>query len=127
MVHESMMRGGLVVPESDDYGPCFHRVSKPIRRYELGFRPTSLPDGKKRVGGMIEGSEAAKAGLRDGDVVSYRTITTEGVKRDPTATITVTVTRDGNTFPLTFLPRGEAVDAFQWERDPAVPDTGCRG
>ena len=54
-------------------------------------------------------------------------ITTEGVKRDPTATVTATVTRDGNTFPITFLPRGKAVDAFQWERDPSVPDSECRG
>jgi hypothetical protein len=126
MVHESMMRGGLVVPESDDYGPCFHRVSKPIRRYELGFKPIALPDGRKRVEGLIEDSEAAKAGLKDGDVVSYQTITTEGVKRDPAATVTATVSRDGKTFPVTFLPRGKAVDAFQWERDSTIPDAQCR-
>jgi hypothetical protein len=59
--------------------------------------------------------------------VSYRTITTEGVKRDPTATVTATVSRDGKTFPVTFLPRGKAVDTYQWERDPSIPDGGCRG
>jgi len=126
MVHDSMMQGGLVIPESGDYGPCFHRVTKPIRRYELGFKPKSLPGGKKQVEGLIDDSEAAKAGLRNGDVATYQTITTEGVKRDPTATVTMTVTRDGKTFPVTFLPRGKAVDAFQWERDSNVPDSVCR-
>jgi hypothetical protein len=58
--------------------------------------------------------------------MSYRTITTDGVRRDPEATVTATVTRDGKTFPITFLPRGKAVDAFQWERNSAVPDTLCR-
>jgi predicted metalloprotease with PDZ domain len=125
-VHESMMQGGLVVPESGDYGPCFRRVTKPIRRFELGFKPASLPDGKKKVESLVEGSEAEKAGLRNGDVVTYRTITTDGVRRDPEATVTATVTRDGRTFSITFLPRGKAVDAYQWERISTVPDTECR-
>jgi predicted metalloprotease with PDZ domain len=125
-VHESMMHGGLVVPESGDYGPCFRRITKPIRRFELGFKPTSLPDGTKRVDGLVEGSEADRAGLRNGDIVSYRTITTEGVRRDPEGTVTATVTRAGKTFPLTFLPRGKAVDAYQWERIASVPDAACR-
>lgn len=124
--HQSMMRGGLVVPESDDYGPCFGRVTRQIRRFELGFRPKPLADGRKQVQALIEDSEAAKAGLKNDDVVSYRTITTEGVRRDPTATITATVTRGGETFPVTFLPRGKAVDAFQWQRNSDVPDAACR-
>lgn len=126
LVHRSMMRGGLVVPESEDYGPCFRRVTKPIRRFELGFKAVSLPDGKKRVENLIDGSEADKAGLRNGDVASYRTITTEDVRRDPEATVAATVMRDGKSFPITFLPRGKAVDAFQWERDSTVPDSACR-
>jgi predicted metalloprotease with PDZ domain len=125
-VHTSMMAGGLMIPESDDYGPCFRRFGTKIRRYELGFKPKTLPDGRKEITELLEGSEAAKAGLRDGDIVSYRTITTEGVKRDPTSTLDIQVTRDGKTFPITFLPRGAAFDAYQWERVPGVPDSACR-
>jgi predicted metalloprotease with PDZ domain len=126
-VHHSMMQGRLVIPESDDYGPCFRRVTKPIRRFELGFTPKSLLDGRKQVEALIDDSEAAKAGLKNGDIVTYRTITTEGVKRDPTGTVTATVTRDGKSKLITFLPRGKAVDAFQWERNADVPDSACRG
>jgi hypothetical protein len=41
-------------------------------------------------------------------------------------TLTLLVTRDGKTFPITYLPRGEAVDAYQWERIAGVPDSACR-
>lgn len=125
-VHRSMMAGGLVVPESGDYGPCFRRISTKIRRYELGFKTKPSTDGEKEVTDLIEGSEAAKAGVRNGDVVVLPIITTEGVKRDPTATVTVQVTREGRTFPITFLPRGAAFDAYQWERIPDVPDSSCK-
>jgi hypothetical protein len=70
-------------------------------------------------------SEAAKAALRDGDVVSYG-VALDGVQADVRRTLTLKVTRDGKTFPITYLPRGEAVDAYQWERIPGVPDSACR-
>jgi hypothetical protein len=41
-------------------------------------------------------------------------------------TLTLQVTRDGKTFPLTYLPRGAAVDAYQWERIAGLPETSCK-
>ena len=70
-------------------------------------------------------SEAAKAALRDGDVVSYG-VSLDQVQAEVSRTLTLQVTRDGKTFPITYLPRGEAVDAYQWERIPSVPDSACR-
>ena len=125
-VHRSMMQGGIMRPEPDDYGPCFQRVMKKIRRFELGFTPKSLPDGRKQVEKLVDGSEAAKAGLQNGDVVTYQTITTEGLRRDPEGTLTVQVNRNGSTFALTYLPRGLALDVPQWERVAAVPESACR-
>lgn len=125
-VHRSMMQGGIVRPESDDYGPCFHRVMRKIRRFELGFTPKSLPEGRKEVASLVEGSEAAKAGLQNGDVVTYPAITTEGLRREPEGTLTVQVNRNGRSFALTFLPRGIALDVPQWERVAGVPESACR-
>ena len=124
--HKSMMAGGLVVPVSGDYGPCFRRFSTKIRRFEMGFKARPGADGKSVVSDLIDGSEAAKAGIRNGDVVVLPFITTDGVKRELTATMTVQVTRDGKTFPITYLPRGAAFDAYQWERVPGVSETACR-
>lgn len=125
-LHRSMMAGGIVRPESGDFGPCFEREMKKVRRYELGFNPKSLPDGKKQVEGLVEGSEAAKAGVRNGDIVTYPVITTEGVRRDPDATITMQVTRDGAASTITFLPRGVSLEIPQWKRVPGVPDAACK-
>jgi predicted metalloprotease with PDZ domain len=126
-LHRKMMAGGVILPESDDYGPCFRRVPAKIRRYELGFTPKTLPDRRAEVTALVAGSEAAKAGLKSGDVVTMPVITTEGVKRDPQRTLTAPVTRDGKTFEVTWLPRTAAsFDAWQWTRVAGVPDSACR-
>jgi predicted metalloprotease with PDZ domain len=65
-VHRSMMAGRLMLPESDDYGPCFRRTTKKIRRFELGFDPKSLIATPHIIHGLMPDSEAAKAGLREG-------------------------------------------------------------
>jgi S1-C subfamily serine protease len=99
-------------------------VAARIRRYQLGYN-------QKRaavagiVEGLIPGSEADKAGIREGDAIVLRTHT-DGAQREPDMKITVKITRDGNTFPITYLPRGEAVDGWQWERTEGVPDAKCR-
>jgi hypothetical protein len=124
---KSMLAGGIVAPRSDDYGPCFRRVSARIRRYELGFEPPrTLPGKPVVVAGLLPNSEAAMAGLKDGDVVILPPLTSEGPRRDPQAMVTAQVTRDGRTFPITWSPRGETVDGYQWERVPGLPDSACR-
>jgi hypothetical protein len=32
----------------------------------------------------------------------------------------------GKTFPVTYLPRGATVSAYQWKRRPGPPDRDCR-
>lgn len=127
VVHRSMMSGGIIVPESGDFGPCFRRVPAQIRRYEQGFMPRTV-DGKRVVSGVVTGSEAEKAGLKDGELITRMpVITTEGVKRDPERTLTVEVMRDGKVTPITYLPRSLAKYAgYQWERIADVPDSACR-
>lgn len=123
-VHRSMMTGGLMLPESGDYGPCFQRTTRKIRRFELGFDPKSLIGAERVIRGLQPESEAAKAGVRDGDKVTY-SVAMDSVQGDVHRTLTLQVTRDGKTFPITYLPRGEAVDAYQWERINGIPDGRC--
>jgi predicted metalloprotease with PDZ domain len=126
-LHKSMMAGGLVAPESSDFGPCFRRVDAKIRRFEQGFTVKTV-EGKKIVDAVVEGSEAAKAGMKNGEEISQMpVITTEGVKRRPEQVITVVVLRDGQKVPVTYLPRTQATyAAYQWERVPGVADETCR-
>lgn len=123
-LHEAMMAGGLMLPQADDFGPCFTRTTAKARRFELGFEPRSLVGTTKTIRGLIAGSEAAKAGLKDGDVVTYA-VALDGVQGDQAATLTLKVTRDGKTFPLTYLPRGEAVEVYQWARKPGTEGLKC--
>lgn len=123
-LHEGMLAGALMLPEADDFGPCFTRTTAQARRFDLGFEPRSLVGTTKTIRGLIPGSEAAKAGLKDGDVVTYA-VALDGVQGDPAATLTLKVTRDGKTFPLTYLPRGEAVAVYQWARKPGTESLKC--
>lgn len=124
-LHKSMLAGDLVLPESGDFGPCFRREIKMVRRFDVGFDFASLIGAKKIVHGLKQGSEAEKAGLRDGDNISYG-VALDAVQGDVNRLFTAQVTRDGKSFPITYLPRGEAVETYQWERDPAVPESACR-
>lgn len=124
-VHKTMMEGGIVLPESDDFGPCFRRVVKKIRQFDVGFDLSSLVNAEKRITGLKANSEAAKAGIRDGDVVAYGA-GLDSVQADVTRTLTMQVTRGDSMFMVTYLPRGEAVDAYQWERIPGVAEETCK-
>jgi len=123
-LHKTMLAGGLVLPRSDDFGPCFRRVEKPIRQFDLGFDNASILGDDKIVKGLKPGSEAEKAGLRNGDHIAYG-VALDNVQADVTHRLALTVTRDGKSFPLTYLPRGAAVPAYQWERVAGVPDNRC--
>src|SRR6185437_2297425 len=125
-LHADMLAGKLMLPESGDFGPCFSRTMAKFRRFELGFDPKSLVGDVKTIRGLMADSEAARAGLKDGDVVTYA-VALDSVQGDPTRTLTLHVTRAGRTFDVTYLPRGETVDAYQWARVPAVPESKCLG
>lgn len=122
--HAAMLRGELMLPEPGGYGPCFTRTTGKVRRFELGFEPKSLVGDVKTVRDLQPESEAAKAGLRNGDVVTYAQAL-DGVQSDPAQKLTLQVTRDGKTFPISYLPRAEEVQVYQWKRVPGVPDTAC--
>jgi predicted metalloprotease with PDZ domain len=124
-VHRAMLAGQLMLPESDDFGPCFQRTTRKIRRFELGFDPKSLIGTPHLIRGLMPDSEAAKAGLREGDKVNY-SVALDAVQADVQRTLTLQVTRDGKTFPIIYPPRGEAVEAYQWERISGISEDGCK-
>ena len=123
-LHAEMLAGGLMLPQSGDFGPCFSRTTARFRRFDLGFEPKSLVGDVKTIRDLQPASEAAKAGLRNGDVVTY-SVAMDSVQGDPTRMLTLKVTRDGRTFPITYRRAGETVEAYQWARVPGVADRSC--
>ncbi len=120
----AMMSGKLVLPPSDAFGRCFVRTTAPLRRYELGFDSAVLMEPARIVRGLIPASEAARAGLHDGDRI-VKPVPQDAIQADQKATLTLLIERNGRTFPITYLPRGATVPAYQWQRRPGVADRDC--
>jgi len=121
-----MMDGRLVLPGSDAFGRCFERTTTPLRRYELGFDSQVLAEPRRIVRGLLPGTAAARAGLRDGDRI-VKPIPQDAIQADQHAKLTLLIERAGRTFPITYLPRGAVVQAYQWQRRPDVPPGSCGG
>jgi hypothetical protein len=121
---EHMLAGALVLPESGAYGPCFRRTTRALRRYELGFDPKVLIEPSRTIRGLMAGSAAQKAGLRDGDRI-LKPVPQDGIQGNQTEELTLSIGRDDQVFTISYLPRGETVQAYQWERVPGVPASAC--
>lgn len=113
----AMLAGKLVLPASDTFGPCFRRTTRPLKRYVLGFDPSVMAERKRIIRGLLPDSAAAKAGLRNGDEI-LKPFGQDSVQENQHQTLTLQVRRDGKDFTITYLPRGETVQAYQWERVP---------
>lgn len=124
-VHKAMLAGELMAPEAGDFGPCFTRATKKMPRFDLGFDNAAILSNPKVIKGLKSGSAAEKAGLRNGDQVTYA-VALDAVQGDLGRTLDLTVTRDGKTFPVSYKPRGDLVDTFQWERVAGASDPACK-
>jgi predicted metalloprotease with PDZ domain len=120
----AMLAGRQPVPASDAFGPCFRRTKRPLRRYELGFEPAVLTEPRRVVRGLVSGSAAERAGLRNGDEI-VRPVPQDAIQGNQTQLLRLEIRRSGRTFPISYLPRGETVQAWQWERVTSVPDAKC--
>jgi hypothetical protein len=120
----AFLDGAMPVPASDAFGSCFRRVTHPLRRYDLGFQSDVLAETKRIVRGLVPGSAAAVAGLRDGDEI-IDPVPQDAIQGEQAELLKLRIRRGDNVFPLSYLPRGETVDAFQWERVPGTRRSDC--
>mgnify|MGYP001232342753 CR=1 FL=1 len=121
---EDMMAGKLLTPPSDVYGPCFRREGAEFRQFELGFDSASLAESPRIVKGLVAGSSAARAGLKDGDEIT-EPVVLDAVQGKPEATITLKVRRGSRDMEITYLPRGAALKGYRWARVAEIPDSQC--
>jgi hypothetical protein len=110
---DAMLAGKVLSLPSDSFGPCFERTKAPLRRYELGFTPDVLIEPKRVVRGLVAGSAAEQAGLRNGDHI-VRPTPQDMIQSDQHALMHLTIQRDGQTRDISYLPRGETGMADQW-------------
>lgn len=110
---DDMLAGKPIVLDTDAFGPCFTKTLKPMRRYELGFDPAVLAQPSRIVRGLVPGSAAAKAGLKDGDEI-LKPVPQDGIQADQTAKLKLQIRRDGKVWDVSYLPRGEVIQTWQW-------------
>jgi len=121
--HE-FLGGKMPIPAADAFGPCFTRTTARARRYELGFTPAVLREPKRMIRGLIPGSPAAQAGLQNGDEILHP-VPQDEIQGNQTELLKLDIRRKGQEVAVSYLPRGEEVEIYQWGRAPGVPDSRC--
>jgi hypothetical protein len=122
---QAMMDGHRIDLPSDAFGPCFVKEDKPLGEFDMGYDFVASRAHGHVVQGLEPGSNAALAGLRDGDVV--RTVTGGGdVAQEKIASpVTLDVERAGQPVTIRYIPRGKILAVPQWTRRPDAP-AQCR-
>jgi predicted metalloprotease with PDZ domain len=110
---DAMLAGAIELPQSNAFGSCFKRIEKPLRRYQLGFDPKVLIEPKRIVRGLIPGSAAELAGVRAGDEIT-KPVPQDLIQGQQNGVLTLELLRDGKPLTISYVPRGETVQAFQW-------------
>ncbi|TWB13858.1 M61 glycyl aminopeptidase [Nitrospirillum amazonense] len=118
--YEDMVAGKLIEPAPTGFAPCYHAVKAPERPFDLGYDEMRLGV----VADLRPDSPAAQAGVKEGDVI-VRSSPKQSLMDDPTKQMEITVKRDGQERSFTYLPRGQAVTGWHWERVPGVEDGAC--
>ncbi|MEP6906648.1 MAG: hypothetical protein ABI858_01515 [Pseudoxanthomonas sp.] len=120
----AMLDGGSPLPSSDAFGPCFERVSRPMRRYELGFAPAVLTESPRIVRELIAGSAAAKAGILNGDEIT-RPVGQDHLQGEQDGILTLELLREGKPMTIAYKPRAESVATWQWQRKETSGASTC--
>lgn len=117
------IEAGRPVEVGEDFlGPCFVGTRVPKPRFEVGFdMATSL--GPRRLKGVVPGSNAEKAGLRDGMQLGGWSIYGDGMRE-----VEIDVIEDGRRRTVRYLPASaEPVQVPQFRvKDGAHGDAACR-
>ena len=122
--YDAMLGGKVLIASSRRFAPCFRTTRKTVHVFQLGFARASLNDDRV-VRDLQPGSAADRAGVRNGDVIVSASDIVK-VRKDENLPMTMVLRRDGRDIPVTYTPRGPALTAYQWVRNPQVPSAACQ-
>lgn len=122
---DDMVAGKTITPPPGMLAPCFQAKPTQLPVFELGFAEDSLHGDKKIIHGLVAGSAAEKAGLRNGDVVLTFTNVSD-LLFHWRQHMQMTVQREGHEIVIDYAPHGASVPGYQWVRNTAVTDSACK-
>lgn len=110
---EAVVRGSrpIVLP-NDAFGPCIKRRRSKEMVFDLGFDPASVRGDPAVTRGVVKGSAAARAGLRDGLIVLDSKVPDEG-DPDKTREVEITVAGNRGARKIRFMPLYKK-DVIRW-------------
>ncbi|KAH8890083.1 hypothetical protein GQ53DRAFT_721917 [Thozetella sp. PMI_491] len=113
--YDELLAGDLIVPSPDCFSDLGVRlVRQDAEIFELGFESTSLRPTSMKINGLVEGSRAEKAGIREGDQVEDAWMA--WVAADTlSGTMRATIKRGDSTGVIEWWPRSyEKVETWLW-------------
>jgi hypothetical protein len=96
------------------------------RPLEPGFDVASLSGPQRMIRGLVAGSAAALAGLRDGDEVLEAPDLGDPGFKDTDKLLVMKIRRAGVESSVTFKPAGKPVSGYLWARNKRVSDADCK-
>jgi hypothetical protein len=119
-----IVKGGPIALPPDALGPCFRAGTGEYAAFDPGFdlEATRIEKDGKVVGVRADGP-AAKAGLKDGDVLESMNARED----DASVPVKIVVTRAGSAqkVNITYVPRGAHGRGQTWTRVKGVADDKC--
>lgn len=121
-----MVEGHTLVADSEAFGRCFERRPVELRTFEVGFdERASLYIPPRLIHGLIKGSAAEAAGLRNDDEV-LEPVDLDALRSNPDMKAKLKIRRGKKVMEIEYLPRGKKVQGYEWVRIPHVTDAQCR-
>ena len=125
--YEDMVAGKELTPPANAFGPCFLPMKADLGRpLEPGFDVASLSGPQRMIRGLVAGSAAALAGLRDGDEVLEAPDLGDPGFKDTDKLLVMKIRRAGVESSVTFKPAGKPVSGYLWARNKRVSDADCK-
>ena len=112
-IFRSVLEGGLLLPPSDYFGNDYELVESTVKERDDGFDLTVRFEPEKLIHGLVPGSNAELAGIRNGDkIISF----VSGNEDDETAATHCVVQRDGVELSFDYVARGKEVLCWQYQK-----------
>ena len=114
--YHAMLSGEAIPRPEALFQDAFRPIASVAPEHELGFDIASFQSDPRHIVGLIAGSAAERAGLRNGDELITRRFSYSAV-RDGSTPLELVVQRDGVEHTIRYEPRGADVPTTDWVVD----------
>ncbi|MBE1162343.1 hypothetical protein [Dyella acidiphila] len=121
---QHMMDGQLIMPAAGAFGTCLAGSATQVGIFDLGFAKPIRVMANEAVSGVVKGSNADKAGLRDGDVIA-ETIDINPIAGSFVSLIHIPIRRGTSPLMVSYNPRSGSVPGMNWRLSGAGAEQRC--